>query len=384
MNPTALQSADGHTTVGVALGERSYEVHIGEGLLEQAPGLIAPVAGASRLLVVLADTTAWGLHGARFAGPLEAAGFKLIVVPVEPGEASKSFAGLERAVNGILATGAGRGDLVVAFGGGVTGDLAGFAAGIAKRGMDFIQVPTTLLSQVDSSVGGKTGINAPAGKNMVGLFWQPRLVLADTGTLATLHPRDLSAGWAEIIKIGLIQDAAFFAWCQQNAARVLALEPEPLAHAIATAVAAKAAVVAADEREGGVRALLNLGHTFAHALEAAAGFDEQVLRHGEAVGCGLVLAARFSARQGLLAPDAAQQVEQLARTSGLPARLCDLAGIDPAGLEPDAMLAAMMHDKKNEGGRLTLILMKAIGEAVIDKAAPVDAVRAFLAEERAR
>lgn len=371
------------TRVQVCLGERSYEVCIGAGLLEQAGHLIAPIA-SGRLLIVLADTTAWALHGARFAGPLEAAGFRLHVVPVTPGEASKSFAGLEAAVNGILASGAGRQDLVVAFGGGVTGDLAGFAAGIAKRGMDFIQVPTTLLSQVDSSVGGKTGINAPAGKNMVGLFWQPRLVLADTQTLATLQPRDLSAGWAEIIKIGLIQDAAFFEWCEDHAGQVLALEPEPLSHAIATAVAAKAAVVAADERESGMRALLNLGHTFAHALEAAAGFDEQVLRHGEAVGCGLALAARFSARQGLLQPEAAARVAQLARASGLPASLADLTGVDPAGLDPDVMLAAMMHDKKNEGGRLTLILLRAIGAAIIDKAAAVDAVRAFLAEERAR
>ena len=369
--------------VPVLLDDRSYEVRIGSGLLETAAGAIAPLA-RRRVLVVLADTTAWALHGARFAGPLDAAGFRLTVVPVPPGEASKSFAGLEAAVDGILASGAERSDLVVAFGGGVTGDLAGFAAGIAKRGMDFIQVPTTLLSQVDSSVGGKTAINAPAGKNMVGLFWQPRLVLADTGTLATLHRRDLAAGWAEILKIGLIRDRDFADWCAASASRVLALEPEPLVHAIGTAVAAKAAVVAADERESGERALLNLGHTFAHALEAAAGYDGEVLRHGEAVGCGMVLAARFSARQGLLAPEAAARVAAMVRGAGLPASLGDLRGIDPAGLDPDAMLSVMAQDKKNEGGRLTLILLRAIGAAVVEKAAPVDAVRAFLAEERAR
>jgi 3-dehydroquinate synthase len=368
------------TLVPVALGARSYEVRIGTVLLEQAAEHIAPLA-KRRVLVVLADTTAWALHGARFAGPLEAAGFALHLIPVTPGEASKSFAGLERAVNGILASGAERSDLVVAFGGGVTGDLAGFAAGIAKRGMDFIQVPTTLLSQVDSSVGGKTGINAPAGKNMVGLFWQPRLVLADTGTLATLHPRDIAAGWAEIFKVGLIQDPAFFAWCEANSDAVLALEPQALDTAIGKAVAAKAAVVAADEREGGVRALLNLGHTFAHALEAAAGYDEQVLRHGEAVGCGIVLAARFSAAQGLLDAGDAARIEALVAKSGLPARLANLAGIDPAGLAPDVMLAAMAQDKKNEQGRLTLILMRAIGAAFVEKNAPVEAVRAFLVRE---
>jgi 3-dehydroquinate synthase len=367
----------------VALGARSYEVRIGTGLLEQAAEHVAPLA-RRRVLVVLADTTAWGLHGARFARPLEAAGFALHLIPVAPGEASKSFAGLERAVNGILASGAERSDLVVAFGGGVTGDLAGFAAGIAKRGMDFIQVPTTLLSQVDSSVGGKTGINAPAGKNMVGLFWQPRLVLADTGTLATLHPRDIAAGWAEIFKVGLIQDPAFFGWCEEHRDAVLALEPQALDTAIGKAVAAKAVVVAADEREGGVRALLNLGHTFAHALEAAAGYDEQVLRHGEAVGCGIALAARLSAAQGLLAAGEAARIGALVAASGLPAQFADLAAIDPAGLAPDVMLAAMAQDKKNEQGRLTLILMRAIGAAFVEKNAPVDAVRRFLVRELER
>jgi 3-dehydroquinate synthase len=372
----------GHQGVTVELGERTYRVEIGAGLLEQAASHILPILRRP-LAVVLADTTAWRLHGQRFAAALEAAGVNLHVIPVTPGEASKSFAGLEAAVNGILSSGAERTDMIVAFGGGVTGDLAGFAAGIAKRGMDFIQVPTTLLSQVDSSVGGKTGINTPAGKNMVGLFWQPRLVLADTTTLGTLDRRDIAAGWAEIFKVGLIADPAFFAWCEANRAGVLALEPAAVGEAVAHAVRAKAQVVAADEREGGVRALLNLGHTFAHALEAAADYDETVLRHGEAVGCGIALAARFSCAQGLLSSRQAARIGALVADSGLPARLGELAGIDPARLSADAMLAAMAQDKKNEDGRLTLILMRAIGDSFIDKNAPVGAVRDFLARELA-
>jgi 3-dehydroquinate synthase len=221
------------------------------------------------------------------------------LIEIAPGEGSKSFASLERVTEALLKLNLERSDLIIAFGGGVTGDLTGFAAGITKRGIDFVQVPTTLLAQVDSSVGGKTAINASAGKNLVGVFWQPRYVLADLATLATLPDRDLRAGWAEILKIGLLGDRAFFGWCLTHAATALAGNVDHLAYAIGQSVQAKARIVTEDEREAGVRALLNLGHTFGHAFEAIVGFDERVLRHGEAVACGMAMAFRFSHAQGL-------------------------------------------------------------------------------------
>jgi 3-dehydroquinate synthase len=283
--------------IHVDLGARAYDVHVGAGVLARAGELMAPFAASGRVFVV-ADRTVAPLHLPALAQSLDAAGLSASVVIIPPGEDQKSFRGLESLCFALLNAGISRKDLVVAFGGGVIGDLAGLAAGLVLRGVDFVQIPTTLLAQVDSSVGGKTAIDTPEGKNLVGLIHQPRLVLADLGVLATLPPRERLCGYAEIVKIGLIHDAAFFAWCEDNAARVLACEPDALECATRTAIAAKARIVEADEREAGPRALLNLGHTFAHALEAVAGFSD-VLKHGEAVGAGLALAYRFSAAQGL-------------------------------------------------------------------------------------
>lgn len=366
------------TRVAVRTESNAYDVLIGAGLLEQVGSLIMPVLSRPHVAVI-ADATAWRLHGQRFVAGLEAAGISHRLIEIAPGEGSKSFATLEKVTRALLAGGIGRKDHVVAFGGGVAGDLAGFAAGIVMRGVRFIQVPTTLLAQVDSSVGGKTGINTPEGKNMVGLFWQPDLVLADTGCLATLDPRDLRSGWAEVIKYGLIDDAPFFDWCASHHREVLALQPDAINHAVATSVRAKARVVAADEREGGVRALLNLGHTFAHALEAAAGFDETLLRHGEAVGCGMGLAARYSADLGMMTGDSARAVEACLQSSGLAATLAGLPPELVSRLDADRLVASMMGDKKNEAGALTLILMQSIGQSCIDKSASPSHLRQWLA-----
>ena len=365
------------TRVRVSAASNAYDVLIGAGLLEQAGDLMAPVLSRTHVIVV-ADTTAWRLHGARFVTGLEAAGITHALVPVEPGEASKSFVTLEAVTRRLLAAGISRKDHVVAFGGGVVGDLAGFAAGIVMRGVRFIQVPTTLLAQVDSSVGGKTGINTPEGKNMIGLFWQPDLVLADTACLATLDHRDIRSGWAEVVKYGLIDHAPFFEWCAANHQRALTLEPEAIIHAVATSVEAKARIVAADEREGGVRALLNLGHTFAHALEAAAGFDETMIRHGEAVGCGMGLAASYSHALGLLADDQLASTLECLKDSGLSQDLASLPPALVARLDADTMLRVMMGDKKNEAGALTLILMRSVGQSFMDRDVSRAHLRAWL------
>jgi 3-dehydroquinate synthase len=365
--------------IPVPLGDRAYEVVVGRGLLAEAGDRLGPLLRRPRVAII-ADATAWDLHGAPFQASLEARGIHLDVILVPPGEASKSFARFEIVVEALLALEIERGDLIVAFGGGVAGDLAGFAAGVVKRGIDFVQVPTTLLAQVDSSVGGKTAINARAGKNMVGLFWQPRLVLADLDALATLPRRDLAAGWAEVVKYGLIDDPAFFDWCAGPGVAALDGDVDALAHAVATSVAAKARIVAADEREGGVRALLNLGHTFGHAFEAGVDFDEGVLRHGEAVAVGVAMAHRFSARLGLCPAADAERVSATLRAAGLPATPADIA-VEGAPWDPDALAAAMAHDKKNEGGALTLILSHGIGRAFVRKRADAGEVRAFLGED---
>lgn len=364
-------------TIKVELGERAYRVLIGQGLLQRAGALIAPLLKRKRVVIV-ADTTPWRLHGRPFANSLESAGIAFDLITIEPGEGSKSFATFQHVTERLLELNVERSDLVVAFGGGVTGDLTGFAAGVTKRGIDFVQVPTTLLSQVDSSVGGKTAINAKAGKNLIGLFWQPRLVLADIDVLDSLAPRDMAAGWAEIIKIGMINDRDFFDWCSAYGPKALNGDKANLAHAIKTAVQAKANIVAQDEREGGVRALLNLGHTFAHAFEVCAGFDEAKLRHGEAVACGLAMAHRFSAHLGLCDKEDARQVEDGLEMVGLPAFPSDLPGCP---WQADALFEAMSHDKKNEDGHLTLILTKGIGSAFVKKKVDGKAVRAFLHED---
>lgn len=365
--------------IPVSLGDRSYQVVVGQGLLGAAAQWLRPFLRRPRIVVV-ADLTAWSLHGARFAASLEQAAVRLDVIEIPPGEASKSFASFERVVEGLLALGIERGDLIVAFGGGVAGDVAGFAAGVVKRGIDFVQVPTTLLAQVDSSVGGKTAINAAAGKNMVGLFWQPRLVLADLDVLTTLPARDMRAGWAEVLKYGLIDDPEFFSWCAGPGLAAIAGEQEALLEAVSHCVAAKARIVAQDEREGGVRALLNLGHTFGHAFEACVGFDESILRHGEAVACGMAMAHRYSAGLGLCAPEDAALVETAIASAGLPALPSALAS-PGIGWTVDGLVGAMAHDKKNEGGALTLILTKGIGKAFVHKNADVPGVAAFIEQD---
>jgi 3-dehydroquinate synthase len=367
-------------TVKVELGTRAYNVMIGQGLLKRAGELIAPLL-VRRRVVIVSDKTPWALHGKTLITSLAATGITHDLIEIEPGEASKSFASFQRVTEALLALNIERSDLVIAFGGGVTGDLTGFAAAVTKRGIDFVQIPTTLLSQVDSSVGGKTAINVSAGKNLVGAFWQPRLVLADIDVLATLPPRDMAAGWAEVIKIGMIHDRDFFDWCAGNGVAALAGDALQLGHAIKAAVQAKANIVAEDEREAGARALLNLGHTFGHAFEACVGFDESILRHGEAVACGMAMAHRFSASLGLCSKEDARQVEDALDSVGLAAFPSDLSG---GPWNVDALFEAMSHDKKNEDGNLTLILTKGIGEAFVQKRVDGDKVRAFLTQDLTR
>ncbi|MCA3709426.1 MAG: 3-dehydroquinate synthase [Phenylobacterium sp.] len=365
-------------TVHVDLGERAYDVLIGPGLLDAAGARLRPLVRRDRVAVV-SDQTVWGLHGARLTRALEAAGLAVHPVVLPSGEQTKSFAGLEALCDALLALELDRGDLIVAFGGGVIGDLAGFAAAIYKRGADFVQIPTTLLAQVDSSVGGKTAIDTPRGKNLVGAFHQPRLVLADLDVLGSLPDREMRAGYAEVLKYGLLGDAAFFAWLEAHGRAVLAREPEALARAVERSVEMKAEIVIADEREAGRRALLNLGHTFAHALEAETGYGEALL-HGEAVGLGSAMAFRYSAAAGLCdAQDAARAVEAVA-AAGLPARLSDLGGHRFAAND---LLRHMAQDKKAEGGRLTFILARRAGEAFVARDVDAGAMRDFLISEGA-
>jgi 3-dehydroquinate synthase len=358
-------------------GFRSYQVAVGRGLTEGLGARIAPLARGRT--VVVTDETVAALHGPAVLASLEAAGVRARLLTVPPGEASKSFAELERVIDRMLAFGLDRRDLIVALGGGVVGDLAGLAAALYMRGIDFVQVPTTLLAQVDSSVGGKTAIDTPRGKNLVGAFHQPRLVVADIDLLATLPERQLRSGWAEVLKHGLIGDAAFFDWLAGEGASGAGGDPAALHRAVVRSVEIKSAIVSEDEKEAGRRALLNLGHTFGHAIEAELDFDEAVLTHGEAVALGCVLAFRFSAVRGLCAPAEAGRVEAVIKAAGLPTRL------DRAGTFSAADLAMRMGgDKKAEGGRLTLILARAIGDAFVDRTVEAAEVAAFLKAELTR
>jgi 3-dehydroquinate synthase len=364
--------------VTVGLGERAYEVVIGPVLLDQAGTRIAPFLKRRRLAVV-SDETVWKLHGERLRAALAAAGIEAHPIVIAPGEQAKSFAGLESLSDSLLALGLDRGDLVAAFGGGVVGDLAGFAAAIYKRGIDFVQIPTTLLAQVDSSVGGKTAIDTAAGKNLIGAFHQPRLVLADQGVLETLSDREMRAGYAEVIKYGLLGDIQFFEWLEANGPAVLAREPDALAHAVARSVQMKAEIVAEDETEQGRRALLNLGHTFGHALEAETGFGEALL-HGEAVAVGQALAFRFSAARGLCPAQDARRAETALAAAGLPTAMSAAPGWP---FSADRLVERMAQDKKAEGGRLTFVLARGLGEAFVAKDVDAAAVRDFLIAEGA-
>jgi 3-dehydroquinate synthase len=358
-------------TIKVALGERSYDILIDHGLLDRSAEHLAPLARDGRLLVV-SDETVWSALGARLRAGL--GGIDAVSILVPAGEESKSWTGLASVVDALLAHGVERKDHIVAFGGGVIGDLAGFAAATVNRGCNFVQIPTSLLAQVDSSVGGKTAINVAAGKNLVGAFHQPSLVLIDPSLLDTLDPRQVRAGYAEIVKYALIEDAALFDWLEAEGSKVLSGDPAARTRAIAAAVAGKARVVEDDEREtSGRRALLNLGHTFGHALEAETGYSDRLL-HGEAVALGCVLAFDFSVERGLCSAADADRVRAHFAAAGLPTKLADL-NLNGCG---QRLAAHMMHDKKREAGRTAFILVRAIGRAFVDKQVELSDVAAFL------
>ncbi|MGQ2909938.1 MAG: 3-dehydroquinate synthase [Aliihoeflea sp.] len=361
--------------VDVQLGTRSYPILIGPGVLEEAGPAIAARLPRARLAIVTDENVA-ASQWPRLEASLNASGIAHEILVLPAGEATKSFAKLEQVVDFVLAGRFERNDCVLALGGGVIGDLTGFAAGIVRRGMEFVQAPTSLLAQVDSSVGGKTGINTKRGKNLVGVFQQPALVIADTAALDTLSPREFRAGYAEMAKYGLIDQPDFFAWLEQNWREVFA-GGQPRVEAIRRSCQSKADVVARDERETGDRALLNLGHTFAHALEGATFYDGARLVHGEAVAIGMVLAHRFSARLGLLDPADADRVERHLGEVGLPTRMADVPGGLPGA---EALLTYIAQDKKVSRGALTFILTRGIGRSFIARdVSPAD-VLAFLTE----
>ncbi|WP_024516624.1 3-dehydroquinate synthase [Bradyrhizobium sp. Tv2a-2] len=367
--------------VDVALGDRAYDIVIGRDVLSSLGSRIAALRPGVRAAIVTDRSVAehW-LEKTEAA--LAQAGIASSRIIVEEGEGSKSYATLEKVSEALISAKIERNDLVIALGGGVVGDLAGFAAAILRRGVDFVQVPTTLLAQVDSSVGGKTGINSPQGKNLVGAFHQPVLVIADTAVLDTLSPRQFRAGYAEVAKYGVLGDAAFFSWLEANHADIFK-GGAAREHAIATSCRAKAAIVARDERETGDRALLNLGHTFGHALEAATGFSDRLF-HGEGVAIGIVLAAEFSASLGMIASSDAVRIERHLAEAGLPTHLQHIAGFSQEGLaDADTLMALMAQDKKVRRGKLTFILLEAIGRAVIAKDVEPAPVRDFLAKKLA-
>ncbi len=361
-------------TVKVALGERSYPILIGPGLIAAAGTHIA-AAVPQRPLLVLTDETVAGLHLEPLMRSLADTGAKVAAPVVVPaGEASKDMARLAEVTEALLSRGLERRSVLVALGGGVIGDLGGFAAAIALRGIDFVQVPTTLLAQVDSSVGGKTGVNSSHGKNLIGAFHQPRLVLADTGALETLPRRELLAGYAEVVKYGLLGDAAFFAWLEANGAAVLKGDEGARIRAIRTSCLAKADIVARDERESGLRELLNLGHTFGHALEAEAGYGDALL-HGEAVAIGMVMAFDLSVRLGLCPADDLARARAHLAAAGLPVSAGHLRRAVPKGdWTPERMLAHMGKDKKVKDGRLAFVLATGIGRAFLTREIEADAV----------
>jgi len=372
---TALLRQSEPIVVPVALGVRAYDIIIGRGLLASLGERIKTLRPGARVAIVTDETVA-AHHLAATETALEAASIGSARIVVPAGEGSKSYAIFEKVCEAIIAARVERNDLIVALGGGVIGDLAGFAAASARRGLDFVQVPTTLLSQVDSSVGGKTGINSRQGKNLVGAFHQPVLVVADSALLDTLPKREFRAGYAEVAKYGLLGDAAFFTWLEKNWQDVFAGGPAR-EHAIAVCCRAKAGIVARDERETGERALLNLGHTFGHALEAGCGFSDRLL-HGEAVALGVALAFEFSAKKGLIsAADAARVSAHLAAV-GLPTHVKDV----PGGVPPvDTLMDLISQDKKVKRGALTLILVRGIGQAFIEKNVDAGRVHAFLTDK---
>ena len=364
------------TVVPVALGARSYEVRIGEGLIDGAGAEIAPLLRRRKVAVVTDESVA-RLHLDRLVAALSAEGIAVSTLALPPGEGTKGWPQFARCVEWLLDQKIERRDLVIAFGGGVIGDLVGFAAAVLRRGVDVVQAPTTLLSQVDSSVGGKTGINSPQGKNLIGAFHQPVLVLADTAALNTLPVREVKAGYAEVVKYGLLGDYALFETLERDWPGVIGGGQERIT-AVAASCMAKAAIVARDEKETGDRALLNLGHTFGHALEAGAGYSQRLL-HGEGVAIGMALAFAFSAKLGLCSGQDVTRVVRHLEAVGLPKKISDVPGELP---DTDGLMTLIAQDKKVSRGALTFILVRGIGEAFIAKDVNPDEVRAFLAEMR--
>jgi 3-dehydroquinate synthase len=354
-------------TLRVELGERAYPIHIGEHLLSDA-GLVTPHLDLPKVAIVT-NTTVAALYLQQLSDALQARGVEVISIVLEDGERYKDWATLNRIYDALLERRCDRKTTLIALGGGVIGDLAGFAAATYMRGIPFIQVPTTLLAQVDSSIGGKTGINHPLGKNMIGAFYQPRLVLADTAVLASLPPRELSAGLAEVIKHGFVRDEGFVAWLEQNVEKLRACDPLALAHAIRRCCEIKATVVAEDERESGVRALLNFGHTFGHAIESGLGYGKWL--HGEAVAAGMVMAADLSRRMGFIAQADVDRIVVLLKRAGLPTA--------QPGIAPARLLELMAVDKKTEGGKLRFVLLDRIGVASIRDQPPTGLLQQALA-----
>ncbi len=365
--------------VGVQLAGREYNIHIGRGLLESAGAVLQQVTPGARLAIV-SDETIAGLHLAALETSLKQAGFATNSILVPAGEPTKSWSHLGTVVEAILAARLERNDIVIAFGGGVIGDLTGFAASIVRRGMRYVQIPTTLLAQVDSSVGGKTAINSPHGKNLIGAFHQPVLVLADTSLLDTLSEREMRAGYAEVIKYGLIDRPDFYEWLEAGAWRGIFAGGPEREEAVRIACESKAAVVARDELEVGDRALLNLGHTFGHAIEQGVGYDAKRVIHGEGVSIGMALAHRFSHRLGLISGQDAMRVEQHLASVGLPTRLQQVPG--GAGTT-DTLMQAIFQDKKVSRGKLTFILTRGIGKSFIARDVEPAEVTRFLADELA-
>ena len=362
-------------TVPVSLGDRSYDIHIGPGLLARAGALVGPLLPRPFVAIVTEERVA-ALHLATLQDGLAGAGIASEAVVLPPGEATKSMAWLGHTLERLLELKVERDDLVLALGGGVIGDLAGFAAAVLRRGVGYMQVPTTLLAQVDSSVGGKTGVNAPQGKNLIGAFHQPRLVLADTDVLGTLPRRDLLAGYGEVAKYGLLGDEAFFEWLEAHGPALAGGDAAARAQAVRRCCEMKAAIVARDETERGERALLNLGHTFGHALEAATGYSDRLL-HGEGVAIGCALAFEVSARMGLCAQEAPSRVRAHLDAMGMKKDLADIPGALP---DAEGLVELMRQDKKVRQGRLTFILARGIGSAFVTRDAHMDVVRGVLAD----
>lgn len=375
-NTPAPQTTPDATHVEVDLGQRSYTIHIGEGILKDAGTIIAPLLARPKTVIV-SDENVAKLHLSTLQQSLDASAIEHTSIILPPGEATKSYEKFSFLCDALLEEDVERNDIIIAFGGGVIGDLAGFAASVLRRGVNFIQIPTSLLAQVDSSVGGKTGINSRHGKNLVGAFHQPLAVIADIALLDTLPARHLASGYAEVAKYGLLGDIDFFKWLEDNASSLFAGDGQVRIKAISKSCEAKADIVARDEKENGVRALLNLGHTFGHALEGATGYGERLL-HGEGVAIGTVLAFRFSQKLGLVTPDAAKRVEAHFSAIGLPTSLADISGDLP---DAQTLVNYMRQDKKASGGKLVFVLANHIGDTFVAKDVAESDILNFMREE---